>query len=260
MAALQLETVNFKDESTDDDYTVIEILLEYGGRTLLTLREGTGIKGVDLLHMVFQSALGMHAAHKLGIFHADIKPHNMVFKEGQLRIIDFDVSAKFTSETVVKAYTNTLTSKMAGYTEVYCPPEVKDSEVMRGKAVFAMEKIDVYCWGMTFYQLVSGKSIEELKWELVESNESISDCKKKFICRVEDLVVPGLKKTTCKCLMLLVAQCLEFSPGKRPDFNGILQMLAGHYKELIGELPEMLQAKYLHLIDWAGGTVADSHL
>eukprot|EP00831_Metopus_contortus_P021278 TRINITY_DN1947_c0_g1_i5.p2 TRINITY_DN1947_c0_g1~~TRINITY_DN1947_c0_g1_i5.p2 ORF type:complete len:102 (-),score=12.19 TRINITY_DN1947_c0_g1_i5:81-386(-) len=76
-----------------------------------------------MFHVVFQSAIALATAHSLGIFHSDIKPNNMLYLDGCLKLIDFDVSSKLESQTFVNRYTTKLTGKMKGFTETYSPPE-----------------------------------------------------------------------------------------------------------------------------------------
>ena len=126
------------------DHTYIEAVYEDGGQNLArTLTDADAMK----FFRVFKSSLdSLCIIQECGITHFDIKPANMVFKDGITRIIDFG-SAKEYKLSPNNKFFAMIEEKNFSVTELFCGPELKKSIIMPGK-------FDVYCWGMTLYHLI----------------------------------------------------------------------------------------------------------
>eukprot|EP00826_Nyctotherus_ovalis_P038235 TRINITY_DN3572_c0_g1_i3.p1 TRINITY_DN3572_c0_g1~~TRINITY_DN3572_c0_g1_i3.p1 ORF type:complete len:566 (-),score=197.66 TRINITY_DN3572_c0_g1_i3:145-1842(-) len=136
------------------DIAAIESLYEYGGENLIVgLRDASSKRIVNVMRKVVNV---MIILHENNIFHSDLKPTNIVYKEGIPKIIDFGVSMALDSHKKIK---DTTSGGIIGFTEAYCPPEL----IRRKK--YARDKVDVYSWGMTLYHLVARKSSKELLQE-----------------------------------------------------------------------------------------------
>ncbi len=88
----------------------------------------------------------LEAAHKKGIFHRDIKPTNIMLKDGKyVRVIDFGIA---------KAQTDTnLTAVGTAFgTPAYMAPEQFSASPEANAALY-----DVYAVGVTFYYMLCGK-------------------------------------------------------------------------------------------------------
>ena len=89
-------------------------------------------------------ALGLGAAHALGVIHRDIKPENVVLDaEGRARVLDFGVAH------LVDQTTMTRKGRIIG-TLPYMSPEQ-----IQGKSVDL--RADVYALGVLLYEMLTGK-------------------------------------------------------------------------------------------------------
>ena len=88
----------------------------------------------------------LEAAHNKGIFHRDIKPTNVMLKDGKyVRVIDFGIAKAQTDSNLTAAGT-------AFGTPAYMAPEQFSSSADANAALY-----DVYAVGVTFYYMLCGK-------------------------------------------------------------------------------------------------------
>jgi eukaryotic-like serine/threonine-protein kinase len=123
------------------------IAMQYvDGPMLLGVREETSLD--QKVRLMVQIADGLHAAHRHGLVHRDIKPGNILVERGGdgLRpyLVDFGLAADVTAPGM------TETGVVMG-TPRYMPPER-----IRGSAAAADRRGDVYSLGATFYELIAG--------------------------------------------------------------------------------------------------------
>jgi len=98
--------------------------------------------------IIFDIARGLRYAHERKIIHGDIKPSNILIKDGKAKISDWGLS-KVKSEASVS---------LSGMTPQYAAPEQISSKF--GKAD---ERTDIYQLGVVFYELATGKMMFEGK-------------------------------------------------------------------------------------------------
>lgn len=91
-----------------------------------------------------QICLGMVEAHKLGVVHRDLKPHNiMIDQEGTAKIMDFGVARSAEGEDLTEPGARLGTPR-------YMAPE----QAASGRAD---ERSDIYALGLVFYEMVTGR-------------------------------------------------------------------------------------------------------
>jgi serine/threonine protein kinase len=97
------------------------------------------------LGILEQVAAGLREAHKQGVVHRDIKPHNiMIEPSGRVRVLDFGLAGAAQGTTEL-----THTGALLG-TPAYMSPEQ-----CRGERVTATT--DIYSLGVTAFQMLTGK-------------------------------------------------------------------------------------------------------
>jgi len=199
-----------------------EKLFEYGGSNLLEIMN-TGLRNEEIIEIAKQTADAMNFTHKKGIFHSDLKPENIVYKNGAAKIIDFGVSMNFGKKTEVVKYTKFCTGKVVGLTPCYSPPEFLYLDLLKDMMPINREKIDVYSWAMIFYQLLSKKSIQELEqeWEPYRRN---FETYQKFKIHIKLLKTDAFYKgKSSKKFVKIISDCLSFCSADRPTFEEIYE-------------------------------------
>ena len=122
------------------------IVMEYvNGRSLSDLiNSEEKIPPQDVLKIMQQILHGIAAAHKMNIFHRDIKPDNiLVFEGNNAKILDFGIAKIESNQSL------TLAGDILGTIEYMAP------EQMLGD--FVDYRCDLYAAGIVFYQMLTGR-------------------------------------------------------------------------------------------------------
>ena len=127
----------FSDDTIMNTYFIIYELMDN------TLSQ-QDISKMDVVETIMcQLLLGLTEIHNRCIIHRDIKPQNIMMKNGRPKYIDFDLSEKV----------STKTTKMKG-TLLYMPPELFKNDLPQD-----WYKIDVFSLGVTFHWLCTGTTL-----------------------------------------------------------------------------------------------------
>jgi serine/threonine-protein kinase len=119
------------------------IAMEYlPGRSLKSIvREGP-LEPVAAVDVVIQVLRAARFAHRRGIIHRDIKPHNVILdEEGRAKVTDFGIARAGVSDM-------TMTGSIMGTAQYLSP------EQAQGHAV--SEASDIYAVGIVLYELLTG--------------------------------------------------------------------------------------------------------
>lgn len=136
--------VSVYDVGNEDEiyYIVMELIK---GKTLKEIiKEEKQVSWKWSVNIAKQIALALDVAHKNGLVHRDIKPHNIIITEdGVAKVTDFGIARAITTATMT-AFGNTMGSVH------YLSPEHA-----RGGATD--EKSDIYSLGIVMYEMITGK-------------------------------------------------------------------------------------------------------
>lgn len=123
------------------------IIMEYipGTNLKSMIREQQVIPTDKALDLMIQAAQGIGYAHRAGLIHCDIKPHNMlVAPDGRLKVTDFGIA---------RALTTIQPDEKNAY--VWGSPQYLSPEQAEGLPPSPAS--DVYSLGIVLYEMVTGK-------------------------------------------------------------------------------------------------------
>jgi len=122
------------------------IVMEYiKGKTLKDyIKEKGKIKYDEALRIILQISQALDHAHKNGVVHRDIKPHNILITEDNIiKVTDFGIARASTFNTV------TNTGKVMGSVH-YLSPE-------QARGLYSDHRTDIYSLGVVFYEMLIGR-------------------------------------------------------------------------------------------------------
>jgi serine/threonine protein kinase len=118
------------------------LVMEYfPGVSLSKILEGTLLPAGEVALIASQLASALSYAHERGVIHRDIKPGNLLYQDGLLKLVDFGIAKLETSEL-------TATGEFIG------TPSYMSPEIFSGIAVDA--RSDLFSLGVVLYQLLTG--------------------------------------------------------------------------------------------------------
>jgi serine/threonine-protein kinase len=131
-----------RGEAEDTYYIAMEYL---DGRTLKELVVGRGPAPVNVaVEYARQILSALRFAHRHGIVHRDIKPHNvLVDREGRVKVTDFGIARAGTSQM-------TEAGSIVGTAQYLSPEQARGAEVD--------QRSDLYSLGIVLYELLTGQT------------------------------------------------------------------------------------------------------
>ena len=136
--------VNIYDVGVEGKYNYIVMELVNGKTLKQIICEKGSLEPSEVIDMGIQIAKALECAHKNGIIHRDIKPHNiLVTEDGIAKVTDFGIAKASNSDTI------THTSRVIGSAHYFSPEQAK------GKVVDF--RTDIYSLGIVLYEMATGK-------------------------------------------------------------------------------------------------------
>lgn len=136
--------VGIYDVGQDGD--VYYIVMEYvEGRTLKQhITEKGALDAAQTLDIAMQIAEALRHAHRHGVIHRDIKPHNILLtRDGQAKVTDFGIARATTSSTL------TQSGSLMGSVHYLSPEQARGG--------FTNERSDIYSLGVVMYEMLTGQ-------------------------------------------------------------------------------------------------------
>ena len=168
-------------------YYIVMELVE--GITLKKYIDKKGILGIrEAVSIAIQVAQGIDAAHKHNIVHRDIKPQNIIIsKEGKVKVTDFGIARAASS--------NTINSSVMGSVHYISPEQARGG--------YSDEKSDIYSFGITLFEMITGKvpfegdttvavALQHIQDDMVSPREFVED----IPISVEKIVLKCTQKKT----------------------------------------------------------------
>ncbi len=193
---------------------MIGIVMEFvDGDTLSQFIQNKGrMELKESLIILRQILLGADYAHKKGFVHRDIKPSNVIVnREGVAKIMDFGISKSLTEMHGI-----TKTGTKIG-TILYMSPE-------QIKAYEPTAQSDIYSIGITFYEMLAGKTpfdapteFEIMEGHLKKQPNKLSSTYSELPAEVDRIIAKAMNKSLAK----RYANCEDFLQ----DVNNLLDSL-----------------------------------
>ncbi len=136
--------VNIYDVGQDEDINYI--VMEYvDGMNLKDLIKKKGALDYSYaLDIAKQIAMALNQAHKNGIVHRDIKPHNiLISKDNVAKVADFGIAKATTSSTI------TVVGNVIGSVHYFSPEQARGGYIDKTS--------DLYSLGIVLYEMLTGK-------------------------------------------------------------------------------------------------------
>jgi serine/threonine protein kinase len=171
-----------------------EVLIEYvNGKTV----DAVPVPLDQLVPVFAQVAAGLAHMHRRGVFHADLKPNNILYgKRGEVKVIDYGL-----------AWIRGEPKDRVQGTPEYMAPETVKSKVIN-------ERTDIYNLGATMYRVTTMK----LPPCVMPGADSLRIGSKAF----GSLLTPvqELNRAVSPALCDLIHRCLNYEPDRRPERMG----------------------------------------
>ncbi len=172
------------------------LVMEYvAGQNLAAfMRQKGPCPPAEAVALVRQVALGLSEAHALGIVHRDVKPANILLKQGssghlQVKVCDFGLARSYED----------LRDEVTRADAVMGSPAYMSPEQVRGEKLD--ERSDQYALAVVLYELLTGKtpfqresSVGILMAHLGDEPPPLSACGRSFPAAVEATVARALAK------------------------------------------------------------------
>lgn len=199
----------------------VHLLIEYVNG--LTLDKVKPLSLPRLVQVFEKVASGMVQMHRRNVYHADLKPNNiMLSKTGEVKIIDYGLAW-------IKGEPK---GRVQGTPEYMAPEQARQGTVNEGT--------DMYNLGATMYRLVTFR----LPPSPVSAAEGMPMDAKMFKSLFKP--VQELAPQTPVALCNLIHQCLAFNPKQRPERISEVQGALAHLEDKLVKSPE----DRLDTIEW----------
>jgi beta-lactam-binding protein with PASTA domain/predicted Ser/Thr protein kinase len=211
------------------------IAMEYvAGRTLKAIvREQGALDPATAIEIVVQILRAARFAHRRGVIHRDLKPHNVILdEEGRARVTDFGIARAGASDM-------TLTGSIMGTAQYLSP------EQAQGHAVSASS--DLYSIGVILYELLTGVVPFEGETAVAIAFKQVS---------AEPLPPSALRPGLAPSLDAIVLRALAKDPAQRYATADELIAALEHERQ---QLPELSGATAAAGVGGAGGASQTVH-
>jgi hypothetical protein len=174
-------------QSEESYYIVMEFV---DGTDLRRYLKRHGVLSVDrAVAIAHDVALGLGAAHRLGIVHRDVKPQNVMLNEsGLVKLTDFGIASMYKD---VEAERLTTTGMTLGTVQYYAPEQAQ-GEIVSPAA-------DVYALGIVLYEMLTGRTPFDGDTPVAIAMKHIQDPPEPPSV-YNPRIPPGLERVIMRCL------------------------------------------------------------
>ncbi|MBB2943766.1 hypothetical protein FB565_003495 [Actinoplanes lutulentus] len=187
----------------DPDHEPPYLVVEYvdGPSLAAEIRDKGPLSGSALHSVAVGVATALTAIHGAGVIHRDLKPGNVLFARGGIKVIDFGIARAFEATSQ-----HTRTDQMVG-TVAYMAPERFDS--LDGRPVTAAA--DIFAWGAVVAYAATGRT--------PFAAEAAAATAMRILTQPPDL------RGVPESLVPVVERALAKDPVERPSARELLDLL-----------------------------------
>jgi serine/threonine protein kinase len=153
------------------------------------IRAGTPLPPSKVLDIAFQLSSALEAMHSAGMVHRDIKPANLIMAGSTLKVLDFGLVRRSTSNSTVSSHQDDYAGTLS-----YAPPEL----LADGRSD---SRGDLYALGVVMYELLLGvrafesRAMTDLMHRIMEARPArplseITSVPAEFVETVRKLMAP----------------------------------------------------------------------
>lgn len=157
--------------------------------------------------IISQILLALDRLHEQGWVHADIKPENILYHQGTVKLCDMGATVRDGSNV----NRTTVTAN-------FRPPELFSLTGFQASSIQVRKSVDIWSFGCTVYSILTGK----LLFNGVGDKKILQDI---LSVRYEDrlLIIPEECINALGSLKGLVEDCVRINPDLRPTTRQIIQ-------------------------------------
>jgi serine/threonine protein kinase len=143
--------VTIYDFGEMDDGNLFLVMEYVPGDTLKTVIQQERPLPVQRAVMLgLQLAEALRAVHQAGVLHRDVKPENVVVREGdEIKLMDFGIARQLDSEAQTELTHLTRTGMLIGSPQYMAPEQID------GRGAIS-QQTDIYAWGTVLYEMLAG--------------------------------------------------------------------------------------------------------
>lgn len=215
------------EEENNLYYIVMELIK---GKTLKEIINKDGaISWKWAVNIAIQIASALEEAHKHGIIHRDIKPHNIIITEdGTAKVTDFGI-AKAVSNSTITAFGTTI-----GSVHYFSPEQAKGG--------ITDARSDIYSLGVVMYEMLTGKvpfdadtAVSVALMHMQEKPKEPIELNSEIPIAVNQIVVKAMRKDPLERYQTATEMLADLSEALK-DPNGdfvVIENKDGEYTRVI---------------------------
>ena len=233
-----------------------EMLMEFwGGELKIGLKDAERIKegkryfptGI-ILNLFRLGVSALAAGENQEIYHGDIKPANLLYKNGVVKIGDYGTAVRFGKLGMFKAmsFQELINDKgLSGWTPTYQPPEM----VQQSKIIY-LSKVDVYSMAMTIFNVINFHEHDKMTQYLhARTDPLIADrLYTSFLEEINDMQLMEedgeVNIELTRKFIIILKGCLAYSYENRPSFANLKMIINNLEKWTPLELQKYFDSKF----------------
>lgn len=159
---------------------------------------------LEMLDVIAETAESLHSVHQAGYIHMDIKPENILWSHGRVKLFDFDASVCREEKTSVYAISHDGREGK----EQTLAPELRNHG---DKRALLTPKVDIYSLGCILFEYIMGRCPTD------EECFRVQHVRDAFHDKIHDVYDAQFEWKHQEELFQIVSKCIQFDRAERYD-------------------------------------------